>query len=170
MMSSCVDTAAVLPVQSPSPCLLCVQSAVRLWRLSLSEEVESHEKCPPAGYMKVWNCRLLFALGLMPQKVFLLLLTVRLNRGLMAAAAEPTSPSILDCFCFQVTSYLLLQLFQFLRARCMKTEGARWEMHINLRRAPTQRKHFKSSHFHAQRRRWARRLHQSNNQINAVVH
>lgn len=29
-----------------------------------------------------------------------------------------------DCFCFQVTSYLSLQLFQFLRARCMKTEGA----------------------------------------------
>lgn len=33
-----------------------------------------------------------------------------------------TSSSSPDCFCFQVTSYLLLQLFQFLRACCMKTE------------------------------------------------
>lgn len=34
-----------------------------------------------------------------------------------------TSSSSPDCFCFQVTSYLLLQLFQFLKACCMKTEG-----------------------------------------------
>lgn len=40
-----------------------------------------------------------------------------------AAAVPTTSSSSLDCFCFQVTSYLLLQLFQFLRACCMKTEG-----------------------------------------------
>lgn len=44
---------------------------------------------------------------------------------LVAAAAAGPSPSSssLDCFCFQVTSYLWLQLFQFLRACCMKTEG-----------------------------------------------
>lgn len=40
-----------------------------------------------------------------------------------AAAGPPPSSSSLDCFCFQVTSYLWLQLFQFLRACCMKTEG-----------------------------------------------
>lgn len=83
------------------------------------------EKCPPARYMKVWNCRLLFALGRVPQKVFLLLLTERAECLAAAAAANPpaTSSSSPDCFCFQVTSYLLLQLFQFLRACCMKTEG-----------------------------------------------
>lgn len=41
-----------------------------------------------------------------------------------AAARGPllsTSSCSLDCFCFQVTSYLSLQLFQFLTACCMKT-------------------------------------------------
>lgn len=47
--------------------------------------------------------------------------------AVVAAAARglllSTSSCSLDCFCFQVTSYLLLQLFQFLTACCMKTRG-----------------------------------------------
>lgn len=42
----------------------------------------------------------------------------------MCGGQPATSSSSPDCFCFQVTSYLLLQLFQFLRACCMKTEGS----------------------------------------------
>lgn len=116
----------------------------------LSVKVELHEKCPPARYMKVWNCRLLFALGLVPQKVFLLLLTERLNFTLMAAAA-PDILLHLDCFCFQVTSYLLLQLFQFLRACCMKTEDIaimRWRLTGSLGNVhkPPQRDNTKETH------------------------
>lgn len=85
-----------------------------------ARRLELDEKCPPARYMKVWNCRLLFALGRVPQKVFLLLLT---ERAECLLAGPPHPPPAPDCFCFQVTSYLLLQLFQFLRACCMKTES-----------------------------------------------
>ncbi len=53
-----------------------------------------------------------------------------------------TSSSNPDCFCFQVTSYLLLQLFQFLRACCMKTEGSVGNVH-----KPPQRDNTKETHW-----------------------
>lgn len=61
----------------------------------LSEEVELDEKCPPARYMKVWNCRLLFALGRVPQKVFLLLLTEWLNVCWLLLLLLPPAPHVL---------------------------------------------------------------------------
>lgn len=111
-----------------------------------------------------------------------------------AAAGPPPSSSSLDCFCFQVTSYLWLQLFQFLRACCMKTEGiaisgSLGNVHKTSARAwgggRYKRNTSKASRFHA---RWATQflsthnplpphlpppltqLHQMNNQINVLVH
>lgn len=146
--------------------------------LLVNEIVNAHEKCPPARYMKVWNCRLLFALSPVPQKLFLLLLTARLNLSLMAATdTPPNRPSwSLDCFCFQVTSYLLLQLFQFLRACCMKTEGAGvtgspGNIHKPQQRNDTEETE-KPCQFHAcwATRMLQTRLHQSNNQIKVLLH
>jgi len=103
----------------------------------LSEKVEAHEKCPPARYMKVWNCRLLFALGPSLRRYFFFYW----QRGWISAWWRPPlltpPPSSPDCFCFQVTSYLLLQLFQFLRARCMKTESSQVNAHKSEQRDDT---------------------------------
>lgn len=66
-----------------------------------------------------------------------------------------TSSSSPDCFCFQVTSYLLLQLFQFLRACCMKTEGfccsrSLGNVHkARLKDNPKKKKSLNASSFHA---------------------
>lgn len=108
--------------------------------------------------------------------------------GWMSAGRPATSSSSPDCFCFQVTSYLLLQLFQFLRACCMKTESFGISRSLGnvhkpqLKDNPREKKNKKSlnvSSFHA---RWASqilppplplppmRLHQMNNQRNVRVH
>lgn len=84
-----------------------------------------------------------------------------------------TSSSNPDCFCFQVTSYLLLQLFQFLRACCMKTEGSVGNVHKPPRQT-IQKKHIEI--FSLSRSVGdtdpvnATQLHQMNNQINVLVH
>lgn len=107
--------------------------------VSLGEKVESHEKCPAARYMKVWNCRLLFALGPVPQKVFLLLLTERLNLRLMAAAAAaPRPPPALIAFVSRSPPIYCCNFSNFSGLVVWRQKAAAlWEMYIKLRTKET---------------------------------
>lgn len=115
-------------------------------RVLLSEKVELDEKCPPARYMKVWNCRLLFALSRVPQKVFLLLLTERLNFWwlLLPLAHHVLLQPWLLLFpghllsiaaTFSISQGLLYE------DRRPRHQRLRWETYINLSRETIQKKH-----------------------------
>lgn len=177
-------------IRNLSPAIHCV---------SLSEKVEWDEKCPPAGYMKVWNCRLLFALGCVPQKVFLLFID-RAGGFLVAAAAAAAGPAA-----FLLQPWLLLFPGHLLSAAttfsnfsgpcCMKPGGiavvctSLGNVHKPGHKRNTSNPSHPPPHFHA---RWATQipvdartnptstpqsprplptqLHQMNNQINVLVH
>lgn len=200
-----------LPLQSSSPpsaflpphCLLwegIISAAIRnlspaIHCVSLSETVEWDEKCPPAGYMKVWNCRLLFALGRVPQKVFLLFID-RVGGFLVAAAAAAAAGPA----AFLVQPWLLLFPGHLLSATatfsnfsgpcCMKQQASLlsvppWEVYINLDTKGTRQirltppPHFHAlwatqipidAHTHPKPSPLQTQLHQMNNQIKVLVH
>lgn len=153
----------------------------------LSEKVELDEKCPPARYMKVWNCRLLFALSRVPQKVFLLLLTERLNFWwLLLPLCPPHPPPALIAFVSRSPPIYCCNFFNFsglvVWRQKASPSAALWEMYINLSRETIQKKHIEgfslscsvgdtdpvnAPHLPPPP---PMQLHQMNNQINVLVH
>lgn len=109
---------------------------VRCW----ARRLELDEKCPPARYMKVWNCRLLFAPGCVPQKVFLLLLTERAECLVAAATAAvagpPHPPPALIAFVSRSPPIYCCNFFNFsglvVWRQKASASAAPWEMYINL--------------------------------------
>lgn len=103
-----------------------------------------------------------------------------------AAAVPTTSSSSLDCFCFQVTSYLLLlNFFNFsglvVWRQKASPSAALWEMYINLSRETIQKKHIEGFSLSCSVGDTdpvnappppppPMQLHQMNNQINVLVH
>ncbi len=158
MMSTCSDWTLTSSSSSPSS-----SSSVGYERTHLCRRVQSvpnsslcvsefHEKCPAASDMKVWNCRLLFALGLVPQKLFLLLLTERPDG---CCRRSPRPPAALIAFvsrsppiyCCNFSNFSGLIVWR----QKAPASAALWEMYIKLRWEKHKGNTPKSSHCHAQR-------------------